>query len=357
MIDNKIRNKLSKYKLISDRISKHNQSFWILGLLYGSITFSFNNFQFRLFSYLYDFSVYINQRSNKTHNFNSVKFSQIYSGKVENEQKLQGTPQMCEDQMEIKKFEQSKPKTKDFSISINQRSQEFGSKLSSVSLKIKEWYKPSAFMIPNDYLFKEIPSKIINLFYNMDPSILNYLFHIDYPNLFNTYWLTGFLETNLTYLSINLNNLTIPAQISGLSNGDRFINDKPKIAPLELSPSRVISSYLFPKRTDVKFELHLYDKNLYNLLMINKVLKGKILLINETYKLILKLNWGEVKKIMKYLDDFPFLSLKQIKYLKIRKIYEICKTKKNYYNKGIKLILSINSLVLFILNPIRKDRR
>ena len=166
----------------------------------------------------------------------------------------------------------------------------------------------------------------------MDPSILNNLFHLDYPNLWNSYWFTGFLETNLRYFSINLISHT---KIINVGNNGRILNVGNNGVDRR-SPEKATL-------TDVKWEFHLYEKNLDNLLILNQILKGKILLMNDTYKLIMKLNLGEVKKIMKYLNEYPFITIKHIKYRKIRKIYEICKTKKNYYNKGIKQILTLNS--------------
>jgi len=219
-------------------------------------------------------------------------------------------------------------KTKDLSISIK--------KCKKDGLSLNQKNVPLTESDLNDDLWLRTSTKLINILYKIDPSILNNLFHIDYPNLWNRYWFTGFLETNLTYLSINLNNLTSHTKIEaeGMNVGN---NGSRK----DWSPSQ--ASQKEPKLTDVKWEFHLYDKNLENLLILNKILKGKILLMNDTYKLIMKLNLGEVKKIMKYLNEYPFITIKHIKYRKIRKIYEICKTKKNYYNKGMKQILTLYS--------------
>jgi len=223
--------------------------------------------------------------------------------------------------------------------------------------------------LKNNDLVQVIPVKLINLFYNINPSFLNYFYHIDYPNLFRTYWLTGFFETNLTYLSINFNNLTLPLQKAA-----------PEVPPNEGAKRLCLTEFLIqrnakfgkshklkkypslnwilnfggsvysptdknfhPKLTYIKFEFHLYDNNLYNLLLLNKLFKGKILLINHTYKLILKYNFGEIeiKQILEYLDNYPFLSSKYLMYLKLRIIYRRCQRKENYYHKGIQQILRV----------------
>jgi hypothetical protein len=199
-------------------------------------------------------------------------------------------------------------------------------------------------------------TKLINLFYNINPFFLNYFYHIDYTNIFHTYWFSGFLESNLNYLGIYLNKFSYPhltyKKLIESENLpiDLFETNLPDKYKKNYVSNSVCSLKMFRNQvnpcgfrifTYVIFEFHLYDKNYYNLLIINKFFKGKILFLNNYYKLILKLPFGlnEILLIIKYLDNFPFITSQFFKYMKLRKIYKICQKKGNYYHKGLLPIL------------------
>lgn len=173
--------------------------------------------------------------------------------------------------------------------------------------------------------------KLINLLYNIDPTLLINLYHINYHQLFDNYWFTAFLETHLTSFNINLFKFTPGPNGSGTTK-------KPIQEVLTGSNS---SRYL---NSIISFNFKLADKNGYNLLLLNKLLKGKVLKYNHHYYLILKYSFGqkEIKFILDYLEKFPFKNPKlYVLFFKIRKIYRICQRKENYYHKGILKILRI----------------
>lgn len=198
---------------------------------------------------------------------------------------------------------------------------------------------------------------MINLFYNIDPLFLNYFYHINYTTLFHSYWFTGFLESHLSYFSISINQI-VPNKDTfhsyRLTPFSPFLgNQLSTQPPFKNSPSSPLKAGSLPLSSPVQrdlsiftsifFEFHLYDNNYYNLLLINKFFKGKIIFINRTYKLILKFPFGvnEILFIIQYLNNYPFLTSKYSNYLKLRKIYRICQRKENYYHKGLLSIFQI----------------
>ena len=181
------------------------------------------------------------------------------------------------------------------------------------------FYDPS---FSSSFFFGPIPlinslslPSLVNIFFFFHPSFLINFFHLDFPNLFFTYWLIGFFDHHLSFFHFHLN-------------------------------STPFSSLKF-----IFLEFHLLSFQFFPFFLLNSFFKGKIfssqILIPFTFHtfhtfhpffLIVKFSFGfkKFKIFINYLDKFPFFS-----FSKFLTFFQFRKFSRFFQRKSLRLNSSV----------------